>query len=327
MNSAKVDLHLHLDGSLYMPWAYKKALERKVISEDCTFEEYYWSYFSTEYKTRVEGFKRFEIPISILQHYEDLSDATYTLIELLAKQGLIYAEIRFAPSQHCKAGLTQKEAVEAVMDGVKRAKKVFDIEIGIINCLMHKGENALFNMDDNMETVMVTKELLGDIVVGLDLAGYENNGEFTLYEPLFKKAHELNIPYTIHAGEMGEGKHVHDALMMKASRIGHGVNCVQDEKWLKEVVDTQIPLEVCLSSNVKKDHNYAAHPIRQLLAANAKVTINTDNLIFAQTNLQNEHNQLMALGVSEEQLLQCTKNAIDAAFCSQEVKEKLYKKL
>ena len=63
------------------------------------------------------------------------------------------------------------------------------------------------------------------------------------------------------------------------------------------------------------------------MAANAKVTINTDNLIFAQTNLQNEHNQLMALGVSEEQLLQCTKNAIDAAFCSQEVKEKLYKKL
>ncbi len=181
------------------------------------------------------------------------------------------------------------------------------------------------NMDSNYETIEVVKETIGDIVVGLDLAGYENNGDFKLYAPLFEKAREYHIPYTIHAGEMGMGEHVHDALMMKAHRIGHGVNCVDNDKWLKEVVDSKITLEVCVGSNVNKDRNYANHPVRKLIEAGVKVTLNTDNMMFARTTLQNEHNQLMAIGLSEEDIRKCTLNAIDAAFCKDEIKEKLYK--
>ena len=325
MNTAKIDLHLHLDGSIYLPWAYKTALKRNVISKDVSFEEYYNSYYFTEYKTREEGFKRFDIPLAVLQDYEDLMEATYILVKTLDYQGLIYAEIRFAPSLHTLKGMSQLDAIKAVMDGVKKAKKECSIEIGVIACMMHRGENALYNMDSNYETIEVVKETIGDIVVGLDLAGYENNGDFKLYAPLFEKAREYHIPYTIHAGEMGMGEHVHDALMMKAHRIGHGVNCMDNEEWLKEVVESEITLEVCVGSNVNKDRNYANHPVRKLIEAGVKVTLNTDNMMFARTTLQNEHNQLMAIGLSEEDIRKCTLNAIDAAFCKDEIKEKLYK--
>lgn len=325
MNTAKIDLHLHLDGSIYLPWAYKTALKRNVISKDVSFEEYYNSYYFTEYKTREEGFKRFDIPLAVLQDYEDLMEATYILVKTLDYQGLIYAEIRFAPSLHTLKGMSQLDAIKVVMDGVKKAKKECSIEIGVIACMMHRGENALYNMDSNYETIEVVKETIGDIVVGLDLAGYENNGDFKLYAPLFEKAREYHIPYTIHAGEMGMGEHVHDALMMKAHRIGHGVNCVDNDKWLKEVVGSKITLEVCVGSNANKDRNYANHPVRKLIEAGVKVTLNTDNMMFARTTLQNEHNQLMAIGLSEEDIRKCTLNAIDAAFCKDEIKEKLYK--
>ena len=114
---------------------------------------------------------------------------------------------------------------------------------------------------------------------------------------------------------------------MGAWRIGHGVNCVQKEEWLKEVVDTQIPLEVCVTSNCGAGRNYAAHPIRQLIAAGAKVTLNSDNMMFSRTNICNEHYMLKCIGVTDRQLRQCTLNAVDAAFCSDEIKAKLYKKL
>ena len=106
--------------------------------------------------------------------------------------------------------------------------------------------------------------------------------------------------------------------------IGHGVNCVDNDKWLKEVVDSKITLEVCVGSNVNKDRNYANHPVITLIEAGVKGTLNTDNMMFARTTLQNEHNQLMAIGLSEEDIRKCTLNAIDAALCKEEIKKKLY---
>ena len=116
--------------------------------------------------------------------------SAYYLVQTLSIQQMFYAEIRFAPQQHTKCGLTQREAVLAVCDGLERAKQDFpDIDTGLLCCLMHKGENAHVNEKENFETVEVVRELLSDRVLGLDLAGYENTGDFLLYAPLFEKAH------------------------------------------------------------------------------------------------------------------------------------------
>lgn len=326
MNTAKVELHLHLDGSLNLKWAYEKALLRNVIDKDMTFEEYYQIMFSHSVNTAA-GFKKFDILCDVLQLREDLFEATYNLVKRLDELGLIYAEIRFASQQHCKEGLSQYDALKAVVDGANKAMAECGIKVNIINCLMHKGESAQFNYEQNLETIYATKKLLGKGACALDLAGYENNCDFNDYAPLFEIARNEGIPYTIHAGEMGIGEHVLDAINMGASRIGHGIDCVQDEKYLKAVVDSQIPLEVCVSSNIRPGGDYSKHPIRTLIENGVNVTINTDNMIFSKSDLINEHNQLWMIGVSEEQLRQCTINAINAAFVDDETKKELLSKV
>lgn len=320
MKTAKIELHLHLDGSLNIMWAYKKALQRNVIPQNETFEEFYDRLFAVNGQHSAQSIKKFDLVCDLLQYREDLFDATYDLARRLDQMGLVYAEIRFASQQHCKKGLTQYEALKAVKEGAEKAMEDFPIRIGIIDCLMHKGDSAQFNWKENLETIDVTHQLLGKTVVGLDLAGFENNCEFTEYAPLFEIAREKGIPYTIHAGEMGQGKHILDALDMKAHRIGHGVNCIQNERYIKALYETQTPLEVCVSSNVKVDRNYAAHPVRTMIERGLKVTLNTDNMIFSRSDLLNEHDQMRMLGMDEETLMKCTWNAVDAAFCDEETK-------
>ena len=327
-NTARIELHLHLDGSLNIRWAYEKSLQRGVIPADYTFSDYYSMLFENNVLPHAQSITKFDLTCSILQLYEDLEEATYDLVRRLNELGLWYAEIRFASQQHRKQGLTQKEALQAVIDGATRGMRDFpDIRIGIINCMMHKGENAAANWEENLETIAVTKELLGKGAVGIDLAGFENNGDFNDYGPLIRMAKEAGIPVTCHAGEMGMGEHVPTALSWGVDRIGHGVNCTQNEAWFRQVVDSQIPLEVCVSSNVKRTMNYAGHAILPLLEHGANVTLNSDNLMFARTNILNEHYQLKMLGVSDDTLAQCTANAIEAAFCGEETKELLRNRL
>lgn len=328
-NYALVELHCHLDGSLYLPWAYETAKKDHLIDPNWTFEDYYYEFYKIErVTTSQEAIQCFDFPLLVLQTKENITEAVYQLAHTLAKQGLIYAEIRFGTQLHTRKGLTQEEALKAAIEGVKKARVDFpSIRIGLIDCLMHAGTSANDNMKENLETVEIVHKYLGEEVVGLDLAGYENTGDFMLYKPLFDLANEYHIPYTIHAGEMGEGKHILDAINLGARRIGHGVNAIQDENYIKAEVDTQIPLEVCVSSNCGKARNYAAHPIRKLMDAGAKITINCDNMSYSRTSLLNEYRQLQAIGFTDEELYQCTHNAIEAAFCSNEVKEKLYKEL
>ena len=327
MNTSKIELHLHLDGSLNIRWAYEKSLLRQTIDKDMSFEDFYDILYVKNKGHSAENFKKFDIVINVLQEYEDLVEATYDLSRRLNDIGLIYAELRFASQQHCKRGLSQLEALQAVIEGANKAMKDFPIRIGIINALMHKGDSAAFNEKENLETILVSEKMLGKGLVGLDLAGNENNCDFREYAPLFALAKEMGIPYTIHAGEMGIGEHILEALEMKPDRIGHGIDCIQDERYIQALLDADIPLEVCVSSNIKTTLNYAQHPIRQMMARGLKVTVNTDNMIFSKSDLLHEHHMLKMIGVSDEQLIRSTYDSLDGAFCDQDTKDLLRKKL
>ncbi len=327
MQTALIELHLHLDGSLNILWAYRKAIQRSVIPEDTTFEGFYDMLFSNNGSHSAESIKKFDLVCDLLQDYEDLEDATYDLARRLNDLGLIYAEIRFASQHHTKGRLRQIDALRAVRDGAERAMAELPIRIGIINCLMHKGDSAAFNGQANLETIEATRELLGKTVLALDLAGFENNCDYREYAPLLAIAREYGIPFTMHAGEMGDGSHILDAIEMGAMRIGHGVNCIQDERYIEALLERDMPLEVCVSSNVKVERNYARHPVRYMIERGLKVTLNSDNMIFSRTDLVNEHNQLRMLGVSDETLMQCTYNALDAAFCDEQTKQYLRERI
>ena len=327
-NYARTELHLHLDGSMTVRFAYEQSLKQGIIDKDCSFRDYYNLVFRDNAQPHRVSINKFDLMCDILQDAESLHLAAYDLAKRLSELGLWYAEIRFASQQHLKHGLTQLEALQAVIGGAEAGMRDYPgIRIGIIDCLMHKGDSAAFNQKENEASIEAVREMLHKGAVGIDLAGYENNCSFSDYGPLIREAKKSGIPCTVHAGEMGIASHILDALSWGVERIGHGVNCVNDEAILKEVVNSRIPLEVCVTSNVKRDMNYGNHAVLELLEKGADVTLNSDNMMFARTNAANEHFQLKMLGVSDKTLRQCTENAIRAAFCGETARKELLAKL
>lgn len=194
-NMPKVVLHLHLDGSLRPETVYKWLKEEK---KDITLEE-------TRKKLMVnkdcrdlnEYLQKFDLPLEVLQSEEHIEQATYELFEDLAKQNVIYAEVRFAPSLHTKKGLTYDKIVESAIKGMNKAKEEFEIDGNLLLCCMRGEENTI----SNLMTVAVAKKYLNQGVCGLDLAGAEALFPTSDFAEIFKVAKEQKIPFTIHAGE------------------------------------------------------------------------------------------------------------------------------
>ena len=331
MNLGKVELHLHLDGSLDLETAYRLAMERNVIDNTWTMEQFKQKMtVPSDNPSLEECLKCFDFPIAIMQDKEALSECTYTLIRNLDKLGLIYAEIRFAPQVHMQKGLTQDEVIEAVLDGKNRAAKDFpNVKTGIICCCMTYG-NAKINEEANLETIRATKRFLGKGVVAADLAGAEGLCPMLDFKPVFDLAKELGVPYTIHAGEAGPAAFVKDAMDMGAYRIGHGGHCADDPAVMQEVIDKKMTLEVCVTSNIQChcQPSYEEHAIIKLYKAGAHVTVNSDNMTLSGVTTHTEIDTLMnRMGFAEEDIKKMTEYAIDAAFLCEEEKAELKAKL
>lgn len=191
----KAILHLHLDGSLRPETVHKWLQER---GEDVTLEEVKKRLMVDEGCRDLNQYlEKFDLPVELLQSGEHIEQATYELFEDLAKQNVIYAEVRFAPSLHTKKGLSYKQIVEAAIKGMERAKQEKSIEGNLILCCM-RGDN---NQQENIETMVAAKKYQGQGVVAVDLAGAEAIFPTENFKDIFSIAKKQNIPFIIHAGE------------------------------------------------------------------------------------------------------------------------------
>ncbi len=182
------------------------------------------------------------------------------------------------------------------------------------------------NNIENMETVELAKEFLGKGVVGLDLAGAEGPIPNINYQKFFQRAQDLDVPYTIHAGEASGPDSIRQALEMGAKRIGHGICCTEDPALTQYLIDHQIILECCATSNMntKAFDQIDSYPIKKLLHTGMKVTLNSDDMTVSNTNLPHEYQLLeekTALTPEEETTLYL--NAVDAAFTTPDEKIRL----
>jgi len=315
-----IDLHRHLDGSVTVDIARKLAaitgaelpeddavLRRLLkVPEDCA--------------DLGEFLKRFDLPVSLLQTPESISEAVALVTEQAAKEGLVYAELRFAPQLHCREGMTQEEVFLAALKGLRRSP----IPANLIMCLMRLPGNA----PANRETLELTKKYLVEDggVVALDIAGAE--AEFPLgdYETLFSEAREHGIPFTIHAGEAAGAESVKRAVELGARRIGHGVRSVEDPETVRLLRDRGVTLELCPTSNrlTRAWPDLGNYPLRELLKAGVKVTLNTDDPAVEDTLLPREFALLREKpGLTREEERELFMNAADAAFTSEERKAEL----
>ncbi|MEA4987508.1 MAG: adenosine deaminase [Anaerovorax sp.] len=320
----KVDLHLHLDGSVNPKSAYEMAKERKLLIADASFEQFRKGMvLEEEIESLYDYLKKFEVPTVILQDTEALERVSFELVLRLAGLGLCYAEVRFAPQLHTKKGCTQREIVESVLRGANRAmQQRTTIKVGILLCTMTL-MTVEQNEKENLETVELAKEYLGHGVVGLDMAGAEGIVPLIKRELLFSRAKELDIPFTIHAGEVECAENVKTAIEFGARRIGHGHHCIDDANVLRLVLETKTPLEICITSNIqcKNQPSYEAHPIKSLYEMGAAVTMNTDNMVLSNVTLDSEYAIAQKVyGFTRLDLITLNENSIRASFLSEEEK-------
>lgn len=312
----KAELHCHLDGSLRLETLLEEANRQgktdllpadslegleanlKKIDESETLEAYL-SWF------------RYTIPL--MQTREALARLAYELAEDNAREQVKYLEVRFAPILHTKEGLSLESVVEAVLDGLANAEKDFSIRTSVIICgLRDRFESA------SLRQAELAVQFRKKGVAAFDLAGGEagNPSKAHLSAFYYARNHLLNL--TIHAGESWGPESIHQALFFcGAHRIGHGTSLFKDPDLMQYMIDHQVPLEICPTSNVqtKVVADYTTHPLSLYVNAGIPVTINTDNRLFSRTSVTDELWHIYTqCQISAEQLREIALNGFRYAF-------------
>lgn len=320
-----IDLHLHLDGSLTQFEIYFLAKEQGVALPADT-PQGLAAYLTApkDCGSLNRYLKCFDLPISVLQTRPAMLYAVSSLIYRLHGQGILYAEIRFAPQFHTKNGLSQEEVLQAALEGVEKSKKHMSAEmgIGLILCMM-RGEG---NEEENLETLRLAEKYLGQGVCAVDLAGAEGLYPTKNFDGLFQKAREKRVPFTIHAGEADGPDSIRTALSFGAQRIGHGVRSIEDYSLLLELAQDSVVLELCPSSNLQTHavEDIEHFPVKTFLSMGIPVTINTDNMTVSDTTVDKEFKLIESkCGVTAEEKRRMYINAVNAAFLPPEEKRKL----
>jgi adenosine deaminase len=316
----KIELHLHLDCSL----SYK-VVQR--IDPSVSFETYRQTFVAppkctdlNDYLTRaVKGFQ-------LMQTKEQLRLVTLDLFEQLRADNVIYAEIRFAPLLHIAKGLTPKEVVQTVNDAVSEGIATTGIEARLILCTLRH-----YYEEQSMQTVRLVEEFRGTNVVALDIAGDEAGFPVDSHLAAFVYAGEKDISCTAHAGEAKGPESVWETLQhFHPARIGHGVRSAEDDGLLEYLKEKNIHLEICPTSNVQTNVVDAIknHPADKIYRQGVSMSLNTDCRTISDVTLSSEFALMTSVfDWQKGHFLACTLEAIQHAFCSGELKEKLKQKV
>ncbi len=260
--------------------------------------------------------------VGVMQTGDALHRVAAECAEDLADDGVVYAEVRFAPELHVEGGLSLDEVVEATVAGFRDGSHGRDIRIGTLVTAMRHAARSL-------EIAELAVRHRDNGVVGFDIAGAEAGNPPTRHLDAFQYIKRENFHVTIHAGEAFGPPSIWEAIQYCGTeRLGHGVRIVDDIRRTEDggyelgrlaafVRDTRIPLELCPSSNV---HTGAAssieeHPIKDLVELRYRATMNTDNRLMSATSMTNEFDVCcQAFGWSWHQVQWLTINAMKSAF-------------
>jgi adenosine deaminase len=283
----KTDLHVHLDGCLRLDTIIELARKQNVKLPTFDRGELFRLIYAGDVCNSLDDYlKAFDITLSVMQTEESLERAAFELAEDAGKENVRYIEVRYAPMLHTRAGLTLTDVVEAVLRGLRMAKRTSGIRYGLILCGIRtmSAESSL-----RMAELAVAFKNRG--VVGFDLAGSEVNNPAREHRAAFQLILDNNINCTAHAGEAYGPDSIAQAIhKCGAHRIGHGTRLRENGELLNYVNDHRIPLEVCVSSNIqtKAASGWEAHPVDFYVDYGLRVTINTDNRTVTDTTVSKE---------------------------------------
>tara|TARA_B100000575_G_scaffold203372_1_gene164991 strand:+ start:1076 stop:2098 length:1023 start_codon:yes stop_codon:yes gene_type:complete len=329
----KAVLHDHLDGGLRVETLIDLANKQNYKDLPSTNHDELKKWIQPKpNKSLAINLEAWSHTIGVMQDSDSIYRVTMEALEDLSNDGVVYAELRFAPLVHTFKGLSTNEVINSVINGIKDGMEKFDIISGVILCAMRQEQNSL-------EVVNLCIE--HDDVVGFDLAGPEVGFSVLNHDTACALALKNNINVTLHADwEVPEGiKEV--VLDSKARRIGHGSQIINDisldngdikfnNDAAKYVFDNKIALEICPTSNVQCGAftDVSEHSFGKLYQAGFNVTINTDNRLMSDITMSEEVNNVVeSFNLTEKDILKITNNTIEAGFVEPKLKNKLLEKL
>lgn len=283
----KTDLHCHLDGSLRLNTILDLAVKQKVRlpaeDPDALFK---LIYPGESCRSLEDYLKAFDITLAVMQTEEALYRTAFELAEDAWKENVRYIEVRYSPMLHTRNGLKLTAIVEAVLAGLRQAKRKYGIRYGVILCGIRSisAESSV-----RMAELCVAYKNRG--VVGFDLAGAEYNFPAKDHKEAFQLILNNNVNCTAHAGEAYGPESIAQAIhFCGAHRIGHGTRLRENGDLLNYVNDHRIPLEICPSSNIqtRAAESWASHPLPFYFSYGLRVTINTDNRLITDTTVSKE---------------------------------------
>lgn len=310
----KIDLHCHLDGSMTLKNICQQ-LGRNVQMSELQVEN--------DCKSLAEYLQKFDLPLQCLQTPEGLRESAKEFLLSLENDNVQYAEVRFAPQLSTTQGMNCGRVMEAVLEGLKEAEAQCGIHSEVIACMMRHHEE-----ETNLQMLKECREFLGEGLCAVDLAGDEAGFPTKNFYELFERAKRMDYPFTIHAGECGDVNSILHAVEFGAKRIGHGIAMRGNAEAQKLLAQKHIGVEMCPISNYQTKALLPAeiYPIREFDKAGVLVTVNTDNRTVSNTDLSKEMTFLQErFGILEEEFRKYQMNAVEAAFCNDDIKHKLWK--
>ena len=297
----KVSLHDHLDGALRPQTIIELAADSgHRLPADNADDLGRWFAESADSGSLARYLETFDQTIAVTQTAANLRRVAAEFVADLAADGVIYGEARWAPEQHLREGLTLRQSVEAVRDGLAE---------GMARCRA-RGQNievrqlltAMRQAEPRRDVAELALSYRDDGVAGFDLAGPENGYPSSRFLESFQLLRRNSAYYTIHAGEADGWESICEAVRVcGANRIGHGVAIIEDIQqgdagdavlgdFAGYLLNEQIPLEMCPSSNVQTGTvaSIEAHPIHRLDRLGFRVTVNPDNRLMSATTLTRE---------------------------------------
>jgi adenosine deaminase len=327
-SAPKVLLHDHLDGGLRPATVLEIAAEigHELPASDADSLGR-WFVDACNSGSLPRYIATFDHTIAVMQRAGDLRRVARECVEDLAADGVVYAEVRYAPEQHLQGGLTLQDVVDAVREGfaegegLARERGTPIIVRQLLTAMRHQARSM------EIAELMIANRDSG--VVGFDIAGAEAGYPPTRHLDAFEYLQRENAHFTIHAGEAFGLPSIWQAIQWcGADRLGHGVRIIDDisvgndgaprlGRLAAYVRDMRIPLEMCPTSNLQTGAapSIAEHPIGLLTKLRFRVTVNTDNRLMSGTSMSQEMQRLVdAFGYGPKDLRWFTVNAMKSSF-------------
>jgi adenosine deaminase/aminodeoxyfutalosine deaminase len=315
----KAELHLHLEGAI-LPATLVELSARHDV-RPLTIAEAEALYRFTDFTGFLEAFKAVT---ARLIGPEDYELAAWRMMEHLAAQGVVHAEVYIAVGVIYHWRDHDPAAFEPIFAALERARQRAECEMGlslywIFDAVRH------FPVEEAGRVFLKAAELqpAHPSIIGIGLGGDERRTGSAPFRALYAQAAQAGLRLTNHAGETTGPEAIWEALDLGSERIGHALSAIQDDKLVQELKTRNTPLELCLTSNLRTGvcPSFATHPLRRLFDAGLLVTLNSDDPAFFGSDLANEY--LLAhteQGFTRDELRHLAANSIRSSFLPEKAK-------